>query len=94
MAAQHLLSSHKSFQQYNNFAKVFAHGRLYHFGTIQAKVIEQLYAASVTSFPWLCGKELLHKAGSRYLILRDLFKSQNNWQQLIESDRRGSYRLR
>jgi len=84
---------HKFFQQ-NNFAKVFIHGRLYHFGIIQAKVIEQLYAASLTNSPWVCGKELLYQAGSKSIALRELFKSQTNWQQLIESDRKGSYRLR
>ncbi|GAB4165574.1 MAG: hypothetical protein Tsb006_5070 [Rickettsiaceae bacterium] len=84
----------RSFWQYNNFAKVFAHGKLYHFGAVQAKVIEQLYIASLTDSPWLCGKELLHKANSRSIALRDLFKSQTNWRQLIESDHRGNYKLR
>lgn len=91
---QRRFSKNNSFQYYNNFAKVFAYGRLYHFGKIQAKVIKQLYEASFTDSPWLFGKELLYNVNSHSICLRDLFKSQPYWQQLIESDKRGNYRLK
>ena len=87
-------SQDKPFRYYNNFTKLFAHGRLYHFGKVQAKVIKQLYEASFTDAPWLVGKVLLYNAGSGSSCMRDLFKSQAHLQQLIESDQRGSYRLK
>ena len=86
-------NSNKPFKYYNEFAKVITGGRIYHFGRIQAKVISQLYAASFTNSPWLFGKDILYKAGSHTTRVSDLFKSQPNWRLLIESDRRGNYRL-
>ncbi len=81
------------FIYYNNFAKVVVGNNIYHFGNIQSKVIKQLYLASNTDSPWLFGKELLYNAGSRCLSVRDLFRGQPKWRQLIESDKRGYYRL-
>jgi hypothetical protein len=84
----------KSFEHYNDFSKIFMYGRWYHLGSIQAKVVKQLYIASFTNYPWVCGKTLLYKAGSGSLRMRDLFKSQNRWQELIISDNKGNYCLR
>ncbi len=66
----------------------------FRFGPVQAKVVRMLHVASMTDQPWRSGKDLLAEAGSNSLRLSDVFKSQNNWQDLIESDERGDYRLR
>jgi hypothetical protein len=84
----------KSFEYYNDFTKISVSGKWYHLGFIQAKIIKQLYIASFTNSPWICGKTLLYNAGSESQRLRDLFKSQNYWQELIISDYKGNYRLR
>ena len=81
------------FTYYNDFAKIVVGNDIYHFGNIQAKVVKQLYLASNTHSPWLFGKELLYNAGSRCICVRDLFRSQPKWRKLIQSDRRGYYRL-
>ena len=47
-----------------------------------------------TQDPWQHGRYILEEAGSNLLRMIDLFKSQPQWRSLIESDRRGSYRLR
>lgn len=82
------------FQYYNNFSKVLFAGKWYHLGIMQAKVIKQLYYASLTDSPWIFGKELLYKAGSESIRMRDLFKSQSGWKEIIESDHKGNYRLK
>ncbi|NRB10100.1 MAG: hypothetical protein HRU35_00545 [Rickettsiaceae bacterium] len=81
------------FIYYNDFAKVTAGNKMYHFGNMQAKVIKQLYVAASTDSPWVFGKQALYKAGSRSLCMRDLFRSQPKWRKLVESDKRGYYRL-
>lgn len=83
-----------SLQECNNFGKVIFRGKMYHFGTLQARVIKQLYLASFSSSPWLFGKTMLGKASAHSLTVRDLFKSQKNWRDIIESDGRGYYRLK
>ncbi len=47
----------------------------YSFGTIQAKIIRELYKASQSSNPWILGKNLLIDSGARTQHLKDLFKS-------------------
>ena len=82
------------FQYYNNFSKILFAGKWYHLGIIQARVIKLLYLASLTDSPWVFGKELLYKAGSESIRMRDLFKSQHDWKKIIESDHKGNYRLK
>ncbi len=81
------------FIYYNNFAKVVVGNNIYHFGIIQSKVIKQLYLASNTDSPWVFGKELLYKAGSSSIRVSGLFRSKPKWRKIIESDRKGYYRL-
>ena len=82
------------FKEYNDFAKVICHGRLYHFGLLQSKIIKQLYCASFSSSPWLFGQNMLENASAHSATIRDLFKSQKNWREIIESDNKGYYRLK
>ncbi len=82
------------FIYYNDFAKVIIKGEIYHFGKMQSQVVKQLFEAANSNSPWLFGKELLYKAGATTMRLSDLFKSQPKWRNLIESDRRGNYRLK
>jgi hypothetical protein len=63
-------------------------------GPRQADVVRQLHEAALTGSPWRNGKELLMKAGSESTRMHDLFKSKGaDWSLLIDSDRRGLYRL-
>jgi hypothetical protein len=82
------------FQQVNDYSEVRLSGLVFHLGQVQARVVKQLHKAALTGEPWCIGKALLMSAGSACTRLADLFKSQRHWRQLIESDRRGRYRLR
>lgn len=76
-----------------SYQHVTCGGRRYRFGKIQARIIRQLHQASMTSQPWCKGSELIEKSQSRCYRLGDVFKSQQHWRELIESDGRGSYKL-
>jgi hypothetical protein len=82
------------FQQVNDYSEVRLRGLVFRLGQAQARVIKQLHKAVLGDEPWCVGKALLTSAGSACTRLSDLFKSQRHWRQLIESDRRGRYRLR
>lgn len=77
----------------NNYQNIIIEGADYQLGSIQAKVVEQLHSAMQSGKPWLYGKELLYAAGSTCPRMRDVFKSQPEWKQLIKSDGRGYYAL-
>jgi hypothetical protein len=62
-------------------------------GSLQAAIVRMLHQASLTDQPWLFGPKMLESAGSSSTRLKDVFKSQQEWQQLILSDKRGLYRL-
>jgi len=78
----------------NNYQNIRIGDQSFTFGTIQAKIIKRLHEASQQESPWVNGKQLLHYAGSNGGKLRDVFKSQPSWRQIIESDGRGYYRLK
>ena len=82
------------FRQANDYGEVHVAGRVFNLGPVQSRVVKQLHRAAITRDPWCNGKALLAAAGSSSTRLADLFKSQRDWRQLIESDRRGNYRLR
>jgi hypothetical protein len=81
-------------RQVNDYGEVHVAGRVFKLGHVQSRVVKQLHRAAITGDPWCNGKALLAAAGSSGTRLADLFKSQRDWRQLIESDRRGNYRLR
>lgn len=80
-------------QQSNGYAEVRLDGRTYHLGTLQARVVERLHQAALAGNPWCAGKAVLGEVGSASTRMADVFKSQRDWRRLIESDRRGRYRL-
>jgi len=63
-------------------------------GPLQAKIVELLNAALLKGKPWQNGKAILEQAGSEQIKMGDVFKTQDNWNVLIESDGKGMYRLR
>ena len=83
-----------AFQQLNDYSEVHLCGLIFKLGIVQSRVVKQLHSAALTGEPWCHGKTLLHAANSASPRLVDLFKSQRDWRQLIESDGRGRYRLR
>lgn len=77
-----------------DYRNVTLAGRRYELGAKQALVVRKLHDGLKAENPWVSGKELLEAAGSEAAKIRDLFKSQARWEDLIESDRKGRYRLR
>ena len=55
--------------------------------------IRALHEAALRGEAWQSGKAILSSAGSKSLRMADVFKSQQDWRELIRSDRRGGYRL-
>lgn len=81
------------FSYQNGFRFVRLDGMQFTFGEIQATIIRHLYEASATDNPWVHGKTLLSKAGSNSMIMRDAFRHQQQWKELIHTNGRGFYRL-
>jgi hypothetical protein len=84
---------HRPFSQQNDCRVVALNGYRFNFGDIQAAIIRQLLAASNTDNPWVHGKTLLANAGSTSMVMRDAFRHQPNWKELVAADGRGYYRL-
>lgn len=77
----------------SSYRTVHADGSEYHLGEIQANVLRLLFEAAQQGKPWQSGKALLHAAGSQSYSLSNVFKRHPLWKKLIQSDRRGFYRL-
>lgn len=77
----------------NDYRHVTLDGHEYHFGDVQARVVEQLHDAARSRQPWVHGKTLIYESGSRAVRMRDIFKHKHDWRQLITSNDRGYYRL-
>lgn len=88
-----LRATDAAFGQSNDFSEVMLADRTYTFGPIQAQVVRILHDAATTPSPWRHGKTVLAEAGSSCTRMADLFKTQPDWRKLIQSDRRGKYRL-
>jgi len=82
-----------SFSHSTDYRDVSIGGVGFSLGPIQAQVVRLLHKHPLDKAGWCCGKALLAKAGSNSIRMADVFKSQPNWRKLIESDRRGNYRL-
>ncbi|MAE44933.1 MAG: hypothetical protein CMF63_08150 [Magnetovibrio sp.] len=63
-------------------------------GPIQRKVIRILHKAEQRGEPWQSGKAVLAEAGSRDTKMANLFGHHPCWGSLLESNKRGLYRLR
>jgi len=81
------------FEQRDDFSEVTLGDRTYMLGQFQARVVKILHDAAMSGCPWQHGKAVLADAGSSCTRLSDLFKTQPEWRKLIQSDRRGRYRL-
>ncbi|WP_209426931.1 hypothetical protein [Pararhodobacter sp. SW119] len=80
-------------QQFDDYRQVRFGSIAFSFGQVQARVVRQLHRAHAAGKPWCAGKVLLADAGAHCHRMSDLFKSQKDWRVLIDSDRRGNYRL-
>ena len=85
--------AHPMFNQQNEYRLVRLNGYQFTFGEIQAAIIRQLHEASTSENSWIHGKTLLANAGSASMIMRDAFRHQAHWKELIHSNGRGYYRL-
>lgn len=76
-----------------DYRYVKLNNREYHLGDIQARIVELLYDASQSHKPWVHSKTLLFDSGSNADRIRDAFRTQKHWEELIISNKRGYYRL-
>jgi hypothetical protein len=83
----------QNFQNSDDYRHIFFNGHEYHFGDVQAKIMQILHDAHRSRNPWVHGKTLMYESGSNALRLRDLFKNKPNWKKLIHSNDRGYYCL-
>jgi hypothetical protein len=81
------------FSQTNDYKQVSCDGLDFHFGPVQSAIVAILHRASMDGSPWCSGKAILEQAGSVSTRMADVFKSQPHWRKLIQSNRRGLYRL-
>ena len=72
----------------------FYNGILLTVGPMQHAIINILIKAKQEGKPWVHTRILLEKVDSRGDRLRDIFKGNDIWKELFESDRKGHYRLR
>ncbi len=87
-----LKGARAEFQPDADYRHLTLNGRSFTLGDTQAKVVGALHRAQKAGFPWVHGKTLLAEAGSKSRTIGDLFKSQPDWRELIDSDRQGRYR--
>jgi hypothetical protein len=82
-----------SFSHSPDYRDISINGLSFTLGPIQAQVVKILHKHPREKSGWCFGKIVLEKAGSNSVRMADVFKSQPHWRKLIESDRRGNYRL-
>lgn len=85
--------THKEFFASGDYHQIILNGEEFHLGDVQARIVEQLHDAIRSNTQWVHGKILLNNSGSHAMRLRDVFKGKKDWEKIIESNRRGSYRL-
>ena len=85
--------THRQFEHSADYRHVRFNDRDYHFGDVQAKILEMLHDASRSRNPWVHGKTLIYESGSQAIRLRDIFKHKHDWRNIIISNDRGYYRL-
>ncbi len=83
----------RTFIPSRDYSEVRCNGHRFQLGPIQAAVVRALHRGVQAGQPWQNGKNILSEARSKSLRMSDVFKSKNNWRDLIQSDRRGNYRL-
>lgn len=86
-------SADPAFAPSPDYQTIRFNGHEFRLGAIQAQVVRLLHDAALADNPWVNGKTVLTTAGSKSLKMSDMFKSQPQWRDLIESNRRGLYRL-
>jgi hypothetical protein len=82
----------RSFMHSADYRHLTWRGQEFTAGAMQSRIIRALHDASKAEMPWVSGKVLMQQAGSISNNLLQLFKVKH-WDELIESDGRGNYRL-
>lgn len=75
------------------FQAITFNGTEYNLGQVQAQIIKQLYDAHKTGNSRVHFKTLIENAGAKSMAMRDIFRSQPRWKDLIHSNGRGYYWL-
>lgn len=76
-----------------DFKSLLIDGESHHFGDMQAAILKLLHKAALDGEPWQNGKHLLRQVGSESFTLANVFQGKPAWRKIIESNKRGSYRL-
>lgn len=76
-----------------HYLHVRIRGREFWLTRTQAAIVRHLHLAAMEGQPWVHVETLREGVGFETAKLSDLFRRQADWQDLIQSDRRGSYRL-
>ena len=77
-----------------DFRELEIDGKCYYFGEKQSEILRLLHEAALDGQPWQNGKQLLHQVGSESFTLSNVFKHKPIWKELIQSNKRGAYRLK
>ena len=86
-------SAFKTIRFDRTFKMVHMNGKDYYFGDMQAAILRLLHQSALEGIPWMNGKQLLRDVGSQSFSLSNVFKHNPIWDQVVISDKRGSYRL-
>jgi hypothetical protein len=76
------------------YSAITIDGRCFQLSAKRAAVVRLLHEAWLGGSPWMRDHMLLEQAGSYSARLVDLFKPVKGWRDIIESDRKGNWRLR
>lgn len=82
------------FESDSSFKLIKYLGNEYRLGDLQAAVLKELWRRAKEGDPWQSGKAVLSRVGSQSYSLSSLFRRNPVWRELVQSDGRGSYRLR
>lgn len=83
----------QAFSYTADFRSVSLGPKTFQLGQRQAAVVRLLFEAAEAGDPWVPAATLLSSAGSRSGRLIDLFKTKENWRDLLIGDGAGRYRL-
>ncbi len=75
------------------FQAITFNGIEYNLGQVQAQIVKQLYEAHQAGQSRVHFKTLIESAGAKSMAMRDIFRSQPRWKDLIHSNGRGYYWL-
>ena len=85
---------HNHFRYTEDYRHIYLHGLRYDLSPLWAAIVRILHAAhKKDGYGWCNGKRTLALAGTTQSKMSDVLKTRDDSQSIIQSDRKGSYRL-